>query len=202
LIAGSSPSPIAPPSPKGVADVAGVTSWAVRGARLLRFDRLGRSVQTVVAIALLAVLLAMFAVLAIEAWRGRVRLGPAVATAALVLHIAASAPLMLSRDVYSYAAYGRMVALHGANPYRDRPSSFPDDPFTPVLSHEWIDTPSVYGPAFTLVSAGVASLARRSPAATVLSFKMLAGLSALAATILAVLACRLVRPGRAALAAV
>jgi len=202
LVAGASPSPIAPPSPKGVADDAGVTSWAVRGARLLRFDHLGRSAQTVVAIALLAVLLALFAVLAIEAWRGRVRVGPAVATAALGLLIAASGPLMLSRDVYSYAAYGRMVALHGANPYRDRPSSFPGDPCTPVLSHEWIDTPSVYGPAFTLVSAGVASLARRSPAVTVLSFKILAGLSALVATLLAVLACRLVRPARAALAAV
>ena len=202
LVAGVTPSPIAPPSPKGLAGDAGFASWAVRGARLLRFDRLGRSAQTVLAIALLAVLLALFAILAVEAWRGRVRVGPAVATAALGLILAASAPLMLSRDVYSYAAYGRMVALHGANPYRDRPSSFPGDPFTPVLSQEWIDTPSVYGPGFTLVSAGIASIARGSPAATVLSFKLLAGLSAFVATLLAVLACRLIRPARAALAAV
>ena len=39
-------------------------------------------------------------------------------------------PLLLSRDVYSYWAYGRMVWTHDANPYTSVPDRFPQDPAT------------------------------------------------------------------------
>jgi alpha-1,6-mannosyltransferase len=112
-----------------------------------------------------------------------------------------AAPLLLSRDVYSYAAYGRLYSVHGANPYVEPPSSLPADPFTPVLSPEWRDTRSLYGPAFTLVSAGITRTWPGSPGATILAFKVLAGVAVGGATLVAVALCRRFRPHRASLAA-
>ena len=61
-------------------------------------------------------------------------------------------PVLLSTDVYTYWDYGRLSAVHGANPYEDEPSTFPDDPAYPRMGAQWRDTTSVYGPGFTLAS--------------------------------------------------
>lgn len=63
-------------------------------------------------------------------------------------------PHMLSRDVYSYIIYGRIAALHGANPAILPPIAFADDPYFHFLV-SWKDTPSVYGPLWTLLSHGL-----------------------------------------------
>ncbi len=94
-----------------------------------------------------------------------------------------------------------MFAIHGANPYVRPPSSFPGDPFTPVLSPEWLHTRSVYGPAFTLLSAAVARVWPSSPGAEIAAFKALAAIGIGGAAVLAATAVRAVRPDRMALAA-
>src|SRR5207237_7553733 len=131
---------------------------------------------------------------------GRVQLPAVLAASAISLAISVAAPLLLSRDVYTYAAYGRLVA-HGQNPYVATLASFAHDPFVAVASRQWLHTHSHYGAAFTLVSAGIARLWAGSPGATILAFKLLAGLALAAATVLAALAATRVRPERAPLAA-
>jgi hypothetical protein len=120
---------------------------------------------------------------------------------AVALHLFALViPLFLSRDVYSYAMYGRMVSVHGVNPYVDIPASFIDDPVYPLVSVDWIDSPSVYGPAFVAVSAGITAFVD-SPPLLVIAFKTLAAIASLGTMALAAAAARRVRPERAAFAA-
>lgn len=67
-------------------------------------------------------------------------------------------PFMFSRDIYSYIVYGRMTAIYGANPALTAPLAFPNDPFLQYLV-TWRDMPSVYGPAWALLSALLTNLA-------------------------------------------
>ena len=55
-------------------------------------------------------------------------------------------PTLLSRDVYAYWAYGRVGAVHEANPYEDAPAQWPDDPATRAMGSSWREQPSLYGP--------------------------------------------------------
>jgi hypothetical protein len=87
------------------------------------------------------------------------------------------APPLLSTDVFSYGAYGRMGALYGANPYLHGPYAISLDPFYPFIGAKWVNTPSVYGPLFTALSYVLAPL---SIAASVLAYKAIAALSSLA----------------------
>ena len=79
--------------------------------------------------------------------------------------------------------YGRIVAAHHASPYTRLPASFPHDPMLYRVGRSWRHTYSVYGPAFTALSAG----ARRScwarpcwPRACSTSFVAIAALGAAA----------------------
>ena len=81
-----------------------------------------------------------------------------------------AAPLLLSRDIYTYAAYGRIEALYHRNPYVATLSTFPHDPFVAVTSAQWHHTHTLYGPAFTLASAAIVRWA--SVGATIFAFKM------------------------------
>lgn len=87
------------------------------------------------------------------------------------------APPLLSTDVFSYGAYGRMGTLYGANPYLHGPYAISMDPLYPFIGAKWVNTPSVYGPLFTAVSYVLAPL---SIAANVLAYKAIAALSSLA----------------------
>jgi alpha-1,6-mannosyltransferase len=153
------------------------------------------------AVGVMAVLLAAFAVVMLEAWRRRVGLWPVMAAVGIVVGAAVAAPVLLSRDVYSYAAYGRILAVHGSNPYLRPPSAFPGDPFVAVASPEWIDARSVYGPGFTLLSEGIARWWSGSPDGTILAFKVVAGVAIAGAAFFASLAARTLRSGRGAAAA-
>jgi hypothetical protein len=86
------------------------------------------------------------------------------------------APPLLSTDVFSYGAYGRMGALYGANPYLHGPYAISLDPVYPFIGAKWVTTPSVYGPLFTAISYIFAPL---SIAASVLTYKAIAALSGL-----------------------
>jgi hypothetical protein len=59
---------------------------------------------------------------------------------------------LLSTDVYSYAWYSRMLAVHGASPMTHAPAEFPPDAEGAFYWIGWPEEPSVYGPVWTAVS--------------------------------------------------
>ncbi|HEY7477540.1 MAG TPA: polyprenol phosphomannose-dependent alpha 1,6 mannosyltransferase MptB [Actinomycetota bacterium] len=87
-------------------------------------------------------------------------------------------PLLFSRDVYSYALQGR-IAADGGNPYTETAVDRPDDPFARFVGPKWVDTPAVYGPAWTSASALLARLAP-DPLGLVATYRVLAVLASLA----------------------
>ena len=176
-------------------------SWATTLAKAVGLDRVGRQGLTGVSWILVVVVLVAFAFLLGEAWAGRVRLSAILVASGMSLAISVAAPLLLSRDVYTYVAYGRIDALYHHNPYVTRLSSFPHDPFVAVTPGQWLHTHSQYGPLFTLASAAIARAWTGSASATILAFKLLAGLAIVVATGLVALTAARVRPHRASLAA-
>ncbi|HYX75751.1 MAG TPA: glycosyltransferase 87 family protein [Gaiellaceae bacterium] len=89
------------------------------------------------------------------------------------------APLLISSDAWTYWSYGRIAAVHHANPYQQTPSDFPDDPSLPYVGGAWRDATSVYGPLFTLASEPVALTAGSSADAAAWLYKSLAALAML-----------------------
>jgi Glycosyltransferase family 87 len=109
-----------------------------------------------------------------------------VAVLAVVIQLVPlAAPLLLSTDAWTYWSYGRIAAVQDANPYRDPPEDFPDDPSYPYVGADWRDTTSVYGPAFTLASEPVALAAGESEDAAAWIYKTLAAVAVLVALVLA-----------------
>jgi Glycosyltransferase family 87 len=96
-----------------------------------------------------------------------------------------AAPLLLSTDAWTYWDYGRIAAVHDANPYVQTPSDFPLDPAFPYVGEKWVDTTSVYGPAFTLASEPLALADGESADAAAWTYKTLAAVALLAAAALA-----------------
>jgi alpha-1,6-mannosyltransferase len=195
VVAGAPNSPLTVLLPAG----AEPPTWATTLADAARLDHVGRHVLTLVAWFLVLVVLAAFAFLLRQAWAGSVRLGDVLVASAISLGIAVAAPLLLSHDVLTYAAYGRVDALYHHNPYVTRLSSFRHDPFIAVTPGQWVHTHSPYGPLFTLVSAAISRSLWVS--ATIFGFKLLAGLAVAAATGLVALTAARTRPERAPLAA-
>jgi alpha-1,6-mannosyltransferase len=195
LVAGAPDSPLVPPLPPGVRS----PGWASTGAGWLGLDRLSRTALTVLSVALLAALLAAFLVVVLECRRTRVAPALVLSAVGVSLILSVAAPVVLSRDVYSYAIYGRIFSIHHSNPYVRTPASYPDDPFVSVASPAWVDTRAVYGPAFVLTTAGVARVWSDSPGGAILALKVLAGVGAAVATLLAAWASQPF--GRASLAA-
>ena len=104
-----------------------------------------------------ALAVAGFLVLLRETWRGTMRLRTVVVLAVIAnVVVVALVPLLFSRDVYSYAFYGRIAAVYGENPYVHTPVEFGGDELWPLVGPKWVDTPAVYGPVFTTISRGIA----------------------------------------------
>jgi alpha-1,6-mannosyltransferase len=120
--------------------------------------------------------------LVLRSGEGRVALVCAIA--AVIQLIPPAGPLLLSRDTYSYWAYGR-IAARSADPYAVAPASFPRDPATHAVARAWRRTTSVYGPAFTGASAAVGGIAGRSSELASLLFRVVAAVAAIGATLLA-----------------
>ena len=136
-------------------------------------------------VATIAAFVLYVAALVVLARRGaRLRLVATIAVAIQLVPL--GAPLLLSTDAWTYWSYGRIASVHDANPYRDPPSEFPDDPSFPYVGADWQDTTSVYGPAFTLASEPVARAVGESADAAAWTFKALAALAVLVALGLAV----------------
>ena len=124
-----------------------------------------------------------------------------LAGTALALVISVAAPVLLSRDVFSYAAYARIDAVHHQNPYVAVPIAFRRDPFVADTAAQWLHARSVYGPAFTLASEGMVRPWRHSPNSLILAFKVAAGLGVAMAVACTTLAAKSARPERAPVAA-
>lgn len=67
-------------------------------------------------------------------------------------------PLLLSRDVFSYAYYGRIFSQYHGNPYVDTPANYPANDLNKYVWFGWRDTPSVYGPVFVWVAAAITAI--------------------------------------------
>ncbi len=71
-------------------------------------------------------------------------------------------PPLFSTDVFSYQAYARMFAVYHTNPYLHGPIVMQGgvvnvDPLFYFVGSDWVNTPSVYGPLFTLLSGAFAT---------------------------------------------
>jgi hypothetical protein len=112
--------------------------------------------------------------------RGAVRLAPVLIVAVLIQVTPLAGPVLLSTDVYTYWARGRVGAVNGSDPYTTAPSAFPGDPALPRMGRDWRDRPTGYGPAFTLLSEGHAAAVGSSPAAAAWAYRAIAAASMLA----------------------
>src|SRR6266496_1313476 len=94
-------------------------------------------------------------------WRGRrVPLWILLVGAAVLHVLVLFAPLPQSQDFYQYLFYGRLQAVHHANPYLVEPRAFWADPW--FAWTRWHSQTSVYGPAWMLVTAAVVKAAGHS----------------------------------------
>ncbi len=86
------------------------------------------------------------------------RLGARVVGVLIVVFVVAfaCAPVLLSHDAFSYVDYARLGVRHGLDPYVYAPDAAPNDP---AFAHvTWTETPSAYGPLFTLATYPLAWL--------------------------------------------
>jgi alpha-1,6-mannosyltransferase len=142
-----------------------------------------------------------FLLLLRESWRGHVS-GRAV----IVLAVGANLlvlllPLLFSRDVYSYAFYGRIAGVYHANPYVHTPVEFATDGLWSFVGPKWVDTPAVYGPLWTQGSALLADHVD-SVAGMVRAYRVLAVAASLGTIGLIADSVRRVWPSRTAFAVV
>lgn len=161
-------------------------AW-IEGAPLVPADagRAGGGTLGPVFLALLAAAFAAYLGALLFVRRRPPALRAALAAAVVIQLVPLAGPLLLSTDAWTYWEYGRIAAVNDGNPYSDVPSDFPDDPSYAYAGAAWRDTTSVYGPAFTLVSEGVAVVSGSSAAAAAWIFKTIAALGVLACVLLA-----------------
>ena len=109
----------------------------------------------------------------------------AIVVAAAIQFVPVAAPLLLSTDAWSYWSYGWIGSSGGGNPYSDAPEQFRENPALPWMGSAWLDTTTVYGPAFTITSEPLAVAAGNSEDVTAWGYKTLAALAAFASALLA-----------------
>ena len=197
-ISGATGSPLVTPLPPG----AEPPGWTHEIASALGLAGLGRTGLSILSWTIVAVLVGAFVALVREANHGRVRPAAALWAAMTSLAMATAAPMLLSRDIISYATYARLAVVYGRNPYLVVPATIRPDPFLMVTSRQWFQTRSLYGPAFTRVSELIVRMFPHSPGSVILAFKSLAGLAVAIAVVLVAWSVGKLRPGRVALAVV
>jgi hypothetical protein len=108
-----------------------------------------------------------------------------IVLAAGIQFVPLAAPLLLSTDAWTYWSYGWVGSRGSGNPYADPPVDFPGNPALPFMGSDWVDTTSVYGPAFTIASEPLAIAAGGSDEVAAWTYKALAAAAALSAALLA-----------------
>lgn len=170
-------------------------------ADLLHLDALAGNWLIAVGVAISAFAVISFLLLLREAFHERVSPRAALLLSVAYLLAVATLPLLFSRDVYSYAFYGRIAGIYHANPYVRTPLEFSGDGLWVFVGPKWVDTPAVYGPLWTMISAVIARIFS-DPAGQVAAYRALAIASALATVLVIADTVRRVWPRRAAFAIV
>lgn len=80
-----------------------------------------------------------------------------------LLLLAVVVPPFLTTDPIDYVVRGRLLAVHGANPYVTVATDFPGDPFLQFGDRAWKSFPLPYGPLLANVQAAAAGLAHVLP---------------------------------------
>ena len=132
------------------------------------------------ALAFAALALAIF----VGRWRRALRMPMVVALSAVLLIVGVARWPRDSTDLWSYAAYGRMVSHYGASPYRHVPVEYSNDRAIRRVKPTWQNTSSVYGPLWNGISAGVLSVTQTRQLSTRIWFQSLAALSVFLAVLL------------------
>ena len=195
LVASVPASPFLPELPPGVVP-GGPFAWL---ARAIGLDGLHGGVLVGLGVVAAAAGAAAFLCILRECWRGRVSLRTVVLLAIVSHVVVLLVPVVFSRDVYSYIAYGRIAGMYDANPYVSTPVQFPSDPILTLVGHRWVDTPAVYGPLFTGLSSAITRAVRSIPA-LIVTFRVLAAAASLGTVALIAWTVRRERPSRAAFA--
>jgi alpha-1,6-mannosyltransferase len=125
-----------------------------------------------------------------------------VVTLTIAYHVAILLlPLLLSRDVFSYAYYGRILSRYGGNPYINTPADYPANDLLRFTWPGWRDTPSVYGPVFVWMAGAITAIFRSIPD-VIVAFRTVAVLTSLASFWFVVKTVQRVSPSKTAYAAV
>jgi hypothetical protein len=130
---------------------------------------------------LLAAFVAFAVLIVTEVRRPGLRLRHVWIATGFVMAVAVAVPPQSSHDLWSYAVYGRSVSKYHESPYTHDPDDYRHDPIATRVSKGWEDAPSVYGPAFTAVSAAGTAATGDSPLRVRLFFQGLAAASLVAA---------------------
>ena len=107
---------------------------------------------------------------------GRLRLRVAAVIAAVWAAPLALGPPLLSSDVYSYAAVGRLAQL-GHDPYRVGPAALGNGPFLAAVEPLWRHTPTPYGPVMVALLRLLAVVGHGSVLQTVIALRVVAVLA-------------------------
>ena len=194
VVAAAPGSPLQPILAPG-AEPGGPFVWV---AETIGLDRLGAALPVVSVLGVAAGTIG-FLVLLRAAWRGEISMRLALGLS-VAFHLAiVLLPLLISRDVYSYIAHGQIVSIHHANPYVQTPADFPSFLTRTLVGAKWVDTPSVYGPLFSLL-AGLVTRVSTGLDALVDAFRLIAIAASLATTFVVGAVARRVRPSHAAFA--
>lgn len=128
------------------------------------------------AIAYVAVIIAAFALygLALRVAR-RVEGARSVAWGVVILGTAAAVGLVAvypfaASDVFLYVARGRVLGVHGYNPFVVPPNAFPMDSYVPFRS-QWAGVASPYGPLWEWIAAPLARLGDGTLLRSLVAFK-------------------------------
>ncbi len=153
--------------------IAELPIWARVASLRLPVPQSGGSV----ALALLAMGVLAFGAYGLALWLVRSRAAKTPATAAVILPglvlLAASVFYLpnLNTDIYNYMLRGRILGVHGSNPYVVPADEFPGDPLYPYASHRFTQTADGKLPAWMLVNTGLASIAGDDPVRSLLLYR-------------------------------
>jgi glycosyl transferase family 87 len=195
IVSSTPNSPYYPILPDGV-QAEGPLRWIADLLQLQRLDDAGLMLVGLVAVVAAAV---GFILILREAWHRRVSVRMIVLLAIAFHVIVLTLPLLFSRDVYSYAYYGRIWNSYGGNPYVLTPSDFPRNALAELIWPGWRATPSVYGPLFTWVSV-ITTGVFRSVTSQIRGFQILAAVASLGTMFVVWRLVKQVRPERAVFA--
>jgi hypothetical protein len=195
LVASVPGSPVHPILPHGV-EPGGPFRWL---ADLLGLTDLHGSLLVAASVTALIASAVAFVCVLREAWRGTISVRSTVLLTVAAHAVVMTLPLLVSRDVYSYIAYGNIAGLHHANPYLQTPIDFPHDAVATLVGPGWFSTPAVYGPVFTGYASVVVRLVASVHAQTEV-FRWTALCASLGTVALIATTVRRVRPSRVAFA--